>query len=84
MQMDCDKAIMVSLKHDDKLPDGSEFAFQVNQNFCQAIVCTVFYSLNFIFGFVLIVVFDMLPSVPFFIPLCMGKEEFGLQLYLSQ
>ncbi|KAK4765115.1 hypothetical protein SAY86_026205 [Trapa natans] len=26
--IDCDKAIMVSLKHDDKLPDGSEFAFQ--------------------------------------------------------
>ncbi|VFQ80673.1 unnamed protein product [Cuscuta campestris] len=26
--VDCDKTIMVSLKHDEKLPDGSEFAFQ--------------------------------------------------------
>ncbi|PKI44363.1 hypothetical protein CRG98_035249 [Punica granatum] len=26
--IDCDKTIMVTLKHDDKLPDGSEFAFQ--------------------------------------------------------
>lgn len=29
MQIDCDKTIMVTLKHDDKLQDGSECAFQV-------------------------------------------------------
>lgn len=29
MQIDCNKAIMVTLKHDDKLQDGSECAFQV-------------------------------------------------------
>lgn len=28
-QIDCDKTIMVSLKHDDKLQEGSECAFQV-------------------------------------------------------
>lgn len=29
VQIDCDKTIMVTLKHDDKLQDGSECAFQV-------------------------------------------------------
>ena len=29
MQIDCDKCILVTLKHDDKLQDGSECAFQV-------------------------------------------------------
>jgi len=29
VQIDCDKTIMVSLKHDDKLQDGSECSFQV-------------------------------------------------------
>lgn len=29
MQIDCDKAIMVTLKHDDKLQDGAECSFQV-------------------------------------------------------
>ena len=29
MQIDCDKTLMVTLKHDDKLPDGAECAFQV-------------------------------------------------------
>lgn len=29
MQIDCDKNFMVTLKHDDKLQDGSECAFQV-------------------------------------------------------
>ena len=33
MQIDCDKAIMVTLKHDDKLQDGSECAFQVQTTF---------------------------------------------------
>lgn len=41
MQIDCDKAIMVTLKHDDKLQDGSECAFQVHAtflyDFCQAL-----------------------------------------------
>lgn len=46
MQIDCDKAIMVSLKHDDKLPDGSEFAFQVDQIFCRAHVlfCLLYFE----------------------------------------
>lgn len=29
MQIDCDKCILVTMKHDDKLQDGSECAFQV-------------------------------------------------------
>lgn len=29
LQIDCDKSILVTLKHDDKLQDGSECAFQV-------------------------------------------------------
>ena len=29
MQIDCDKAVMVTLKHDDKLQDGAECGFQV-------------------------------------------------------
>lgn len=29
VQIDCDKNFMVTLKHDDKLQDGSECAFQV-------------------------------------------------------
>lgn len=29
VQIDCDKTVMVTLKHDDKLQDGSECAFQV-------------------------------------------------------
>jgi hypothetical protein len=33
LQIDCDKTIMVTLKHDDKLQDGSECAFQVQVNF---------------------------------------------------
>jgi hypothetical protein len=32
-QIDCDKTIMVTLKHDDKLQDGLECAFQVQVNF---------------------------------------------------
>ncbi|GMY39285.1 protein transport protein Sec24-like At4g32640, partial [Fagus crenata] len=31
--IDCDKTIMVTLKHDDKLQDGSECSFQVSMNF---------------------------------------------------
>jgi len=34
MQIDCDKTIMVTLKHDDKLQDGAECAFQVRQHSC--------------------------------------------------
>ena len=40
MQIDSDKTIMVTLKHDDKLQDGSECAFQVPTNFsavCQGV-----------------------------------------------
>ena len=33
LQIDCDKTIMVTLKHDDKLQDGSECLFQVSMNF---------------------------------------------------
>jgi len=33
LQIDCDKTFMVTLKHDDKLQDGSECAFQVLEKF---------------------------------------------------
>lgn len=49
MQIDCDKAIMVTLKHDDKLQDGSECAFQVQTTFlcnlCQVLNPHVAYYL---------------------------------------
>ena len=57
VQIDCDKTIMVTLKHDDKLKDGSECAFQVLTNFTLSVreflICillhymwTFLYSIN--------------------------------------
>lgn len=48
LQIDCDKTIMVMLKHDDKLQDGSECSFQV------ALISLIYhpsphYLVNFIF-----------------------------------
>lgn len=39
IQVDCDKTIMVTLKHDEKLQDGSECAFQVH---CHCISLSLF------------------------------------------
>ena len=47
VQIDCDKTIMVTLKHDDKLKDGSECAFQVLTNFTLSVreflICILLY-----------------------------------------
>ncbi|XWS15138.1 hypothetical protein CRYUN_Cryun35bG0068400 [Craigia yunnanensis] len=65
--IDCDKCIFVTLKHDDKLQDGSECAFQHRE----------FESSD-----ALIIFWLSLSSVPFSIPLFMPKKNLSHNLSL--
>jgi hypothetical protein len=57
LQIDCDKTIMVTLKHDDKLQDGTECAFQVPWFFlsCATALSTCwFYLLSYHLGWIML------------------------------
>jgi|APAra0007618328_1042625.scaffolds.fasta_scaffold00546_4 hypothetical protein len=64
MQIDCDKAVMVTLKHDDKLQDGAECAFQVYFAFMYlAKKCWYFVPFKMMLFYVCSVSFLVRPSV---------------------